>query len=191
MQTFFEKNIRYPEAAAHAGIIGKVWVTFVINKDGSIEQEHVVRDIGGGCGEEALKAIKKRHTFRQGANFRPWIFAILRNTLADHFRRKKKQPITFSLDDETHDEYVTKEGPEGIFFDHILDEEIEQALSTLPKEMQMAILLVDVEGFGYQELAETLNWPLGTVMSRLYRGRRKLRTQLQKLAQRRGYAKQR
>lgn len=141
--------------------------------------------------EVALKAIKKRHTFREGANFRPWIFAILRNTLADHFRRKKRQPVTFSLNDETHNQYVTLEGPDVLFFNHILDEEIEQALSRLSEEMRMAVLLVDVEGFSYQELAETLNWPLGTVMSRLYRGRRKLRNLLQELAQRRGYVKQR
>ena len=139
----------------------------------------------------ALKAIKKRHTFREGGNFRAWIFAILRNTLADHFRQKKKQPLTFSLNEVVDEESVSEEGPDALFFKNILDEEIEQALNTLPEEMQLVILLVDVEGFSYQELAETLNWPLGTVMSRLYRGRRKLRTQLQKLAQRRGYAKQR
>lgn len=141
--------------------------------------------------EVALKAIKKRHTFREGANFRPWIFAILRNTLADHFRRKKRQPVTFSLNDETHEQYVTLEGPDVLFYNHILDEEIEHALSRLSEEMRMAVLLVDVEEFSYQELAETLNWPLGTVMSRLYRGRRKLRNLLQELAQRRGYVKQR
>lgn len=139
----------------------------------------------------ALKAIKKRHTFREGGNFRAWIFAILRNTLADHFRRKKREVVTFSLNEATDEESISEEGPDVLFFKNVLDEEIEQALKALPKEMQIAILLVDVEGFGYQELAETLNWPLGTVMSRLYRGRRKLRTQLQNLAQRRGYAKQR
>ena len=141
--------------------------------------------------EVALKAIKKRHTFREGANFRPWIFAILRNALADHFRRKKRLPTTFSLNDGIHNEHAILDGPEVHFFKNLLDEEIEQALAALPEEMRMAILLVDVEGFSYQELAETLNWPLGTVMSRLYRGRRKLRNLLQELAQRRGYVKQR
>ena len=139
--------------------------------------------------EVALKAISKRHTFREGANFRPWIFAILRNALADHFRRKKRRPVTFSLNDETYDEYVTEEGPEAHFFKNVLDEEIEQALAALPEEMRMAILLVDVEEFSYQELTETLNWTLGTVMSRLYRGRRKIKKLLLKVAQRRGYVK--
>lgn len=156
---------------------------YYLTRDAALAED-TVQDV-------ALKAIKKRHTFRQGANFRPWIFAILRNTLADHFRRKKKQPVTFSLDDETHDQYVTEEGPEGLFFDHILDEEIEKALAALPEEMRIAILLVDVEEFSYQELAQTLNWPLGTVMSRLYRGRRKLRKLLFNVAQNQGYVKER
>ena len=141
--------------------------------------------------EVALKAIRKRHTFREGANLRPWIFAILRNTIADHFRQKKRRPLTFSLNDKIDDQSMASDGPETHFFNNVLDEEIEQALSRLPEEMRMAILLVDVEEFSYQELAEALNWPLGTVMSRLYRGRRKLKQLLQELAQRRGYVKQR
>ena len=97
----------------------------------------------------------------------------------------------FSLNEVISDESVSEEGPDALFFKNLLDEEIEQALSRLPEEMRMAILLVDVEEFSYQELAEALNWPLGTVMSRLYRGRRKLKQLLQELAQRRGYVKQR
>ena len=69
----------------------------------------------------ALKAIKKRHTFREGGNFRAWIFAILRNTLADHFRRKKKRPVMFSLNEALLDESRSEEGPDILFFKNLLD----------------------------------------------------------------------
>lgn len=136
--------------------------------------------------EVAMKAIRSSHTFRAELDFRPWIFTILRNTIKDYYRHQKRQPQTFSLaDDEVG--LPVYEGPDESFFQNVLDEKIEDALAQLPEEMRLAILLVDVEGFSYQELAQTLDWPLGTVMSRLYRGRRHLKKLLRNVAENRGY----
>lgn len=135
--------------------------------------------------EVALKAIRARQTFRPEMAFRPWLFAILRNTLTDHYRRQQTHPPMVSLDEG---EFVASpERVEARLLDSVLDEEIEQALATLPETMRLAVLLADIEAFSYQEIATALDWPLGTVMSRLHRGRQKLRQALLAYARRRGY----
>jgi RNA polymerase sigma-70 factor (ECF subfamily) len=136
--------------------------------------------------EVSLKAIRGQDTFRQNADFRPWIFTILRNTLTDYYRRQNIQPAPLSLEADDLD-IPTDELPDHRLFEYVLDEEIEQALSELPQEMRLAVLLADVEEFSYQEIATVLDWPLGSVMSRLYRGRQKLRQRLLEYARSRGY----
>jgi RNA polymerase sigma-70 factor (ECF subfamily) len=136
--------------------------------------------------EVSLKAIRGQHTFRRNSDFRPWIFAILRNTLKDYYRRQNIRPIIVSLEaDEL--EIPTDEPLDNRLLEYVLDEEIEQALNELPEEMRLAVLLADVEEFSYQEIAKILDWPLGSVMSRLYRGRQKLKHRLLTYARKRGY----
>lgn len=137
--------------------------------------------------EVAFKAIHGQKTFRQGANFRPWIFSILRHAVADHYRQQRVRVPTVSIDE--HDAEI----PDGIcverdLLEQVLDEEITLALHALPEEMRLAVMLADVEGFSYEEIARVLNWPLGSVMSRLSRGRQKLRFLLRRYAERRGYS---
>jgi RNA polymerase sigma-70 factor (ECF subfamily) len=139
--------------------------------------------------ETALKAIQSRDTFDTTRPFRPWIFAIMRHTLQDYYRLNGRQPDMFALNEDELSLY-NKPSPENALLKQILDEDIEQALQQLPQEMGLAVILVDIEGFSYQELADTFNWPLGTVMSRLHRGRHKLRVQLADYAQKRGLINQ-
>jgi RNA polymerase sigma-70 factor (ECF subfamily) len=143
--------------------------------------------------ETALKALRSRHTFQPDRPFRPWVFAILRNTLNDHYRREGRRPRLQSLDSGDDDssrlpEPLTLARPDDQIFHYVLDEEIELALQDLPETMRFAVLMADVEQLSYQEIAQLMEWPKGTVMSRLSRGRRKLREALSTYAQRRGYA---
>lgn len=137
--------------------------------------------------EVALKVLQKQDTFRRDkGTFRVWVFAILRNTVTDHFRRSGHQPQLVAWDEQESDL------PHGVAVDdtvfaHVLDDEIETALQSLPSEMRTAVLLADIEGFRYREIAQILDWPLGSVMSRLSRARTKLRKQLFMYAQQRGY----
>lgn len=136
--------------------------------------------------EVSLKAIQGQHTFRKNAEFRPWIFTILRNTITDHYRRQNVRAATISLDPDDS-ELATDDPIDSRLFDYVLDAEIEQALSELPEEMRLAVLLADIEEFSYKEIAQIAGWPLGSVMSRLHRGRQKLRKRLLAYAQSRGY----
>lgn len=135
--------------------------------------EDIVHDV-------IAKALESKHTFRATAAMHPWIFTILRNTIKDHHRRQGRQPQNTGL--ETL-ELGSTDSSDVFFVDdyvlsHMLDEHIEQALAQLPEEMRLAVLMADVEGFSYKEIAEILGWPPGTVMSRLHRGRKKLRQYL-------------
>lgn len=136
--------------------------------------------------EVAMKAINGQKTFRPDANFRPWVFSILRHAVADHYRRQRISQATISLEDHEF------EIPDGVsverdILEQVLDEEITLALGQLPEDMRLAVLLADVEEFSYEEIARVLNWPMGSVMSRLYRGRQKLRSILRNYAECKGY----
>lgn len=136
--------------------------------------------------EVAVKAIRAKATFRSEADFRPWIFTILRHTVSDHYRWQDTHPTPLSLEDDDL-ELVVEETLDKNLFDHLLDEEVTQALAELPAEMRLAVLLADVEEFSYRDMAEILGWPLGSVMSRLHRGRQKLRQLLLTYAKEKGY----
>jgi RNA polymerase sigma-70 factor (ECF subfamily) len=138
--------------------------------------------------EVAFKAIHGQNTFRKGANFRPWVFSILRHAVADYYRQQRVTQPVFSLED--HEFEIPDDGSvERDFLDQVMDDEIIRALSELPEEMRLAVLLADVEGFSYEEIARVLNWPKGSVMSRLSRGRQKLRTLLRCYAEHKGYSR--
>ncbi len=141
--------------------------------------------------ETALKALRARHTFQPDRSFRPWIFAILRNTLRDHYRRQGRSPRLLSLDGWGDGAILpaplTDAQPDERVFQYVLDEEMEAALHDLPEAMRFAVLLADVEQLSYQEIAHLMDSPVGTVMSRLSRGRQKLRSALSTYARRRGF----
>ncbi len=144
--------------------------------------EDIVHDV-------VVKALKHRHSAHARETLRPWLFTILRNTVVDYFRRQGRRFRSVSLEsvEDGHSFPLADEPVDAHVLSTILDAEIEQALAQLPEEMRLAVWLADVEGLSYKEIAQILQWPQGTVMSRLYRGRQKLRQYLRQYAQRLGY----
>jgi RNA polymerase sigma-70 factor (ECF subfamily) len=126
--------------------------------------------------ETYLKALKGFASFRQGTNFRAWMYKILRNTFLTS-RTGLKASATVSLDDEEDavTEPATAETPESVLLATLDRQAIENALEELPVRFREIILLCDVEEMSYQEIADTLAIPVGTVMSRLSRARRAMR----------------
>jgi RNA polymerase sigma-70 factor (ECF subfamily) len=129
--------------------------------------------------ETYLKALKGFASFQQGTNFRAWIYKILRNTFLTS-RTGLKASTTVSLDDEENPvpAPATADSPESVLLAHVDRQAIETALEELPVKFREIILLCDVEEMSYQEIADTLAMPIGTVMSRLSRARKAMRESL-------------
>jgi len=128
--------------------------------------------------ETYLQAWKSFDRFAPGTNCRAWLFKILINTI-HHYRRKWLNPRLVADSEETLEQTAAPTPP---IPEHITEEEILRALDRLPADYRTAVLLADVEEFSYKEIAGMLNVPIGTVMSRLSRGRKMLREQLSELA---------
>jgi len=147
--------------------------------------------------ETYIKAFRFREQFTPGTNLKAWLFRILTNTFINSYRRRQSQPEFTELEDV--DEFSlykrmsdlrtssSSGNPETEFLDGLVDSEVKDALTELPEKFRSVVLL-DVEGFSYKEIAEMLDIPIGTVMSRLHRGRKFLQKRLLDLAQQRGIA---
>jgi RNA polymerase sigma-70 factor (ECF subfamily) len=141
-----------------------------------------------------LKAFRSWHQYQSGTNVRAWLLTILRNTFINDYRREKARGPTvdlsnieeFSLFDEVGDR-----DPEGRFFSQIVDDEVVRAIDGLPEEFRETLVLSDVEGLPYQEIARIIGVPVGTVKSRLFRARRALQRVLYDYAVEMGYIKRR
>ena len=140
-----------------------------------------------------LKAFRAWDRFRPGSNARAWLLTILRNEFINGYRREKRGPVLVELDAAPYAIYgaVAGNDPEGRFFDSIVDERVQQALLDLPAEFREVVVLSDVEGLSYAEISEVAGIPVGTVKSRLFRGRRLLQTALYEHAVEMGYIKPR
>jgi RNA polymerase sigma-70 factor, ECF subfamily len=142
--------------------------------------------------ETMLKAYRSWHQYQPGTNARAWLLTILRHTFINQYRRTKHHKATVDVTEVEHYTVfhdVQDADPEGTFFDQIIDEEIYQAIDALPDEFRETVVLSDVEGLSYAEIAEITGVPVGTVKSRLYRGRRLLQKQLYDYAVEMGYLK--
>lgn len=145
--------------------------------------------------ETYLKAYKYYDKFQEGTNFKAWLFKILKNTFINSYRKRQQIPpesdfsdIEDSFESQVSEEVTRKsKSPEEEFLADVLDEDIQLALLSLSNDFRMVILLADLEGFSYKEIAEILDVPVGTVMSRLYRGRRLLESAMLKYAREHGY----
>jgi len=147
--------------------------------------------------DTVLKAFRFFDKFEQGTNIRAWLFTILTNTYINRYRKKARQPAMVEFEEGWT---KTKDHP---FWDPIeiaasgqveamlelVDDDVKAALDSLSDDFRIVVLLADLEGFSYKEIAEIVGCPLGTVMSRLYRGRRTLRKKLHEYARDKGYVK--
>jgi len=143
--------------------------------------------------ETFLRAYRGFAGFEPGTNLRAWLYRILMNTFINAYRKKQREPQTIS-DDEVEDWYLYSKMVEGgaepsaeaNVIDALPDEDVQEALQSLPEQFRTAVLLADVEGFSYKEIAEIMDVPIGTVMSRLHRGRKALEKRLWNVVRERG-----
>jgi RNA polymerase sigma-70 factor (ECF subfamily) len=140
-----------------------------------------------------LRAFQRWEQYRLGTNIRAWLFTILYHAFVSRKRRVDAREVQAPADEDgwTGYEIVGEADPEGAFYDSFLDDEIVQAIERLPEEYRAAVVMSDLHGMRYAEIAQLLKVPEGTVKSRLFRGRRLLQQQLLDYAVEMGYVKAR
>ena len=148
--------------------------------------------------ETMLRAYRAFDRFEPGTNLKAWLFRIMTNAYINTYRKRQREPQRVSADDledfdlyqelKNHDSQFG-ETPENIVLDSLVDSDILEAIDDLPEQFRLAVVLSDVEGFSYAEMAEIMGVPMGTVMSRLHRGRKALQKRLWELARDRGIVK--
>lgn len=140
--------------------------------------------------ETYLRAYKYINYYQKGTNAKAWLLRILKNTFINDYRKKSKRPVHLSFED-----FYTGDDSEDTgfidlrqeVFDSLIGDEVSHALNALPVDYRLIILLCDIEGFKYEEIAKIINVPIGTVRSRLHRARNMLKEKLKHYAPRKGY----
>jgi len=139
------------------------------------------------------KAYKSYHQFKSGTNSKAWMFMILKNTFINNYRKLKREPSKVDYDDieniyeEIKSDWTNDNNLDLDFYQNLLDDDLSDALAKLPMSMKEVFLLCDLEGYSYEEIAEIVNIPVGTVRSRLHRARKFLQEELFGYAKVNGY----
>lgn len=149
------------------------------------------RDEAEDLAQEAIVRAYEAYDRFDGANFKAWMLRIVTNLYINRYRQAQRSPSLASLEDENRAEPMADDGeiPDRLLFDHVLGAEVEEALSKVPEDFRLAVILSDIEGMTYQEIAEATQVPIGTVRSRLARGRAMLRKALDPYARKEGFIK--
>ena len=174
------------EALEHAGALYSAALRMTRNPS---DAEDLVQ-------ETFLRAYRAYDSFEAGTNLKAWLYRILTNTFINSYRAKQRRPTEVDVD-EVENLYLYRRlsggeaataarSTEAEVLEHIADDEVRQALEDLPETFRLAVYLADVEGFSYQEIADIMGTPIGTVMSRIHRGRRALQKSLYDYATSRG-----
>lgn len=147
--------------------------------------------------ETFLRAWRSFHTFQPGTNVRAWLYRILMNASIDGYRKSEREPEVVDHEDvdefylysrvQESDDYRRAGNPEEVLLANLMDADVKGALDSLPEAFRNVVVLADIEGFSYREIAEIVGVPIGTVMSRLHRGRRQLQVKLWEYARRARY----
>src|SRR5215510_12786493 len=140
--------------------------------------------------DTCMRAYRFFDKFERGTNIKAWLFKILTNTFINRYRRKvKERSVVEGVEREAvHDQFVSRDAtdfaanPEQYFFDRLLSDDVLRAIDALPIDFRLVVILADLQEFSYKEIAEILECPVGTVMSRLFRGRKLLQKTLRDYA---------
>lgn len=143
--------------------------------------------------ETYLKAFRFWDKYERGTNIRAWLFRIMKNTYINRYRKETKEPNTVNYEEIANfyntirDRFVDQNDLQEKIFGGLLEDDVAQAIESLPEDFKTVVILSDIEGLRYEEIAEFVDCPIGTVRSRIHRGRKMLQSKLLKYAKEHGY----
>ncbi len=181
-----QKVDRYKEFETEAMPHKSILFNFALRTTGNVE------DANDLLQETFMKAFRFWDKYEKGTNIRAWLFRIMKNSYINRYRRETREPAMVDYDDvenfydSIRDEATDSNDLQKQMYNNMLSDEVTESLQNLPDDFRTVVILCDIEGLTYEEIADFLNCPIGTVRSRLHRGRKLLAESLQEYAKERG-----